>query len=267
MPKTYLPNYREFYEARPSTTAGETPPKPSGRPADEGDDHTAREALADLLGLPSVGLTIVGARIVGRGSRASADLYLSDSTEINFETLRDFGTPRILGLEIAAAAGARPTLKAQQALEAVVLLRRISERRESFTRDQVAFEWGASFLQSARALEVDMNNREARWEAFSELERIEPRAAAREQATSLARASAVLMHTDGSRFVRSGWFFDYVRAQDVSAGGNADIATRMERVGWSRRGGIGRIKATRKDFPGQLAWSFFEVPLGWEDGP
>jgi len=252
----------EFFEP-----PAQTPPKHAEAPAGGGDDREAREALAELLGLPSVGLTIAGARIVGRGSRASADLYLSDSTEINFETLRDFGTPRILGLEIAAAAGARPTLKAQQALEAVVLLRRISERRESFTRDQVAFEWGASFLQSARALEVDMNNREARWEAFSELERIEPRAAAREQATSLARASAVLMHTDGSRFVRSGWFFDYVRAQDVSAGGNADIATRMERVGWSRRGGIGRIKATRKDFPGQLAWSFFEGPLGWEVGP
>jgi hypothetical protein len=110
-----------------------------------------------------------------------------------------------------------------------------------------------------------MSNRDARWAAFSELDRIDPRTVAWEEATSLAHASVVLVHTDGSRFVRTGWFFDYVRAQDLSAGGNADIAIRMERVGWQRRGTHGRIKATRKGFPGQLAWSFFEVPAGWED--
>lgn len=250
----------EFFEP-----PAQTPPKHAEAPAGGGDDSEAREALAELLGLPSVGLTIVGARIVGQGSRASADIYLSNGEAITFESLREFGTLRTLAWEIAVATGAKPVLKAAQVIDALVLLRRIAARHESFTKDQLARDWGSVYLQSARTREVNMSDRDARWGAFSELDRIEPRAVARENMTSLAHASVVLVHTDGSRFVRTGWFFDHVRAQDVSAGGNADIATRMERVGWHRRGAHGRIKATRKDFPGQLAWSFFEAPRGWED--
>lgn len=206
----------EFYEA------------PQGRPwaperavaeptAGGGDDAAARDELAELLALPSVGLAIVGARIVGRGSRASADLYLSDGTEVNFESLREVAHATRLGVEVTACTGATPALKAPMAQKALALLRRISERRESFTRDQIAFDWGASYLQSARAVDVDMRSREDRWRAFSELERHDPRAVARDQAMPLERAGLVLEHTDGSRFVRTGWFFDSVRTQDVSA--------------------------------------------------
>lgn len=39
------------------------------------DPIAAAEQLADLLGLRDVGLSIRGARIVGRGARASADIF------------------------------------------------------------------------------------------------------------------------------------------------------------------------------------------------
>jgi hypothetical protein len=251
----------EFYEGPLERSA-----KATSRFSDGVQDHKATEDLAQLLGLPSVGLTIVGARIVGKGSRASADLYLSDGSEVTFETLRDFANPTRLAVEIAACTGATPSLKAPMALRAMALLRSISERRESFTADQIAFDWGATYLQSASTLEADMNDREGRWRAFSELERHDPWSVSRERGGTLAHAGKVLVHMGGTRFVRCGWFHSYVRTMDASAGGNADIAQRMERIGWLRRGTRGRIKATRQGFPGQLAWSFFEVPKSWEDG-
>src|SRR5688572_4921663 len=81
------------------------------------DAIAAAELLTELLGLADIDLTIRGARIVGRGSRASADLYLSDGTEVTFETLRDFANPTRLALELAACTGATPTLKAPQAIK------------------------------------------------------------------------------------------------------------------------------------------------------
>ncbi len=250
---------RDFYEPRQS------PQEEAHRAPGAADDPAAREELAELLGLPDVSLGIVGARIVGRGSRASADLYLSNGEEVTFDSLREFAHPTRLAVEITACTGATPTLKAPMAQKALALLRRISDRRETFTQDQVAIDWGVTYLQSAPVVEVNMRSREDRWRAFSELERHDPYAMAKEQAVSLAHAGRVLRHTDGSRFVRCGWFHSFARTQDVSAGGNADVAARMERVGWQRRGNRGRIKATREGFPGQLQWSFFEVPAGWED--
>jgi hypothetical protein len=190
---------------------------------------------------------------------------ISDGSEVTFESLREFAHPTRLAVEMTACTGATPALKAPMAQKALALLRRISERRESFTRDQVAVDWGVTYVQSATVIEVDMANREDRWRAFSELERHDPYATGREQGISLAHAGRVLRHTDGSRFVRCGWFHSFARQQDVSAGGNADVAVRMERVGWQRRGTRGRIKSTREGFPGQLQWSFFEIPAGWEE--
>lgn len=79
--------------------------------------------LAGLLGLPSVGLAVTGARIVGRGSRASADLSLSDDTTITFDSLRDFANPRVLAVEVTACTGATPALKPARAQQALALLR------------------------------------------------------------------------------------------------------------------------------------------------
>src|SRR5688572_22695021 len=54
-----------------------------------GDTALARRELETLYGLPAVHLRITGARIVGRGSKASVDIYLSDDSTIMFESIRD----------------------------------------------------------------------------------------------------------------------------------------------------------------------------------
>jgi hypothetical protein len=228
------------------------------------DPIRAAEQLTALLDLSSVGLAIRGARIVGRGSRASADLHLSDQTTITFESLRDVANPSLLTLEVAACTGATPQLKKPQAIRAIALLRALAEHYETFTADQVARDWGTSYLQTAAELPVDLSDQAARWEAFCHLERTRPVETARAENVSIAQGSAVLRHVDGTRLVRCGWFRDAIRAQDAMVS-PPELAHRMLRVGWRRRGADGRIKASRPGHDGRLIWTFYEIPAGWED--
>lgn len=225
------------------------------------DPIAAAEQLAALLDLPSVGLTIRGARIVGKGSRASADLYLSNGETIMFESLREIAMPGRLALEIAAYTGATPKLKGPQAVQAVSLLRALAEHQESSSIDDHSIEWGVNYLQSAATHEVDMNDQAARWDAFCTLQRLDP--ASNGHTDSVAKASIVLIDTDGSRLVRCGWFRLHVKGEDNSVSPQ-EIAHRMKRVGWRRRGSHGRIKATRPGFSGVLGWDFYIVDAGWE---
>jgi hypothetical protein len=100
--------------------------------------------------------------------------------------------------------------------------------------------------------------------AFSELERRDPVASAREERTTVAKASLVLRHHDGTRFVRAGWFRAHVRHEDVTVSPH-EIAQRMERVGWERRGQEGKIKAPRPDLPGAVIFRFYTVAASWEE--
>jgi hypothetical protein len=227
------------------------------------DPMSAAEQLAALLDLGTVGLSIRGARIVGRGARASADLRLSDGSEITFEALRDVANPTRLAVEVAACTGATPKIKAPGALRAVALLRALAEHEEDFTADQLAIDWATSFLQSAARLDVDMNDQAARWEAFCALERTDPHARSRENGGNIAAACTVLLHTDGVQLVRCGWFRAHARGEDPGASAQ-EIAHRALRAGWQRRGTRGAIKATRPGHRGQLVWSFYTVPVGWE---
>jgi hypothetical protein len=211
----------------------------------------ARDELEQLWGIDKVGLKIVGARIVGRGSRASADVYFDDGSEITFESVREAARPSTLLPELAACVGALPGLKQQQALKAVTLLRRIAEHQITFSEDEIARDWGTSYLQTAEALDLDMSDQAQRWAAFEALNR-------RTEGQLVLRH-----HDDGTRYVRCGWYRDHIRMHDgaVSA---LDVAHRMERVGWLRRGTHGRIKATCPNRPESLVWTFYEVPDGWE---
>jgi hypothetical protein len=225
-------------------------------------------ALAELdaiLDLPAHGLAVRAARIVGRGARASADLRLSDGTTVEFESVRDLGNAPRLRLELAAQAGVAPKLKPEQAIRLVVLVRAIADHEVGFTADDVARDWGMTYLQAAQVLDLDLSDQRARWAAFHHLSTIEPAFERNAGRGSVAAASVVLRHQDGSRYVRCGWFRAHVRAEDSIAA--TEIAHRMQRVGWHRRGATGRIKATNPSRPNSLAWSFFTVPDGWEAQP
>lgn len=240
--------------------AGEPPPAPVGPDG----KAAALEALSDLLGLGDDYPVVSGARVVGKGGSASADLYLSDGSAIEFERLRDVGKPGLLAVEIAATTGATPKLTGPLALRAVSLLRAVAEHEVAYTGDELARQWGTDFLQEAVTLDVDMADQEQRWGAFAALDQLDPVAARNTgEAGSIARACRVLRDYEGWRYIRTGWFRAHVRAEDPIS--NTELANRMQRVGWTRPGASGRIKATRPDMPGSLVWTFYVVPLGWEN--
>ncbi len=227
------------------------------------DPMTAAEGIAGILDLGSVGLHVTGARIVGRGGSASADLYLSDGSAIVFERLRDAGKATTLAVEVAACTGATPKISGPQALRVVALLRALADHEAAFDADELAREWGTSFLQEAVTVDLNMADQAQRWAAFVELGKIDPVALrAAGEAPSIAAASRVLRHEDGTRYVRTGWFRSHVRGEEAIS--STELANRMRRVGWHRRGDTGRIKATRVDLPGELVWTFYRVPKDWE---
>ena len=224
----------------------------------------AAEQLTALLDLESVGLGVRGAVIYGRGATASVDLHLSDDTKVAFESFRDVGTASRLALELAATCGATPKLNNQQALRAVALIRTLGEHRAQVTDDERAVGWGIEYLQSAQTIDVDLSDQGARWEAFSRLN-IEPYLDSRASSKPYAAATIVLRSVDGSRLVRCNWFRAYVRSEQDSTVSPRQIASRMERIGWERRGTEGRIKATCPNRAETLTWAFWSVPAGWED--
>jgi NrS-1 polymerase HBD domain len=228
-----------------------------------GGEPTPAARLTELLALASVGLHITGARIVGRGGGASADLYLSDGTEITFEKLRDFAKPQVLRIEVIATTGAKPKLNGERAADALVLLRQVAEHQATATADDHAIDWGLTFLQDADSIEVDINDQGGRWAAFELLGGREPMFAAREAATGYAKACVVIVGTDGTRYVRTGWLRAHVRESDPGIS-PPEIAQRMVRVGWHLRGSHGRIKASAPMRAASRVWTFYEVSSDWE---
>ncbi len=229
-------------------------------------DEEAFEPLAelnDLLEL-AVGQAITGARLIGPGGDAAVFLTLKDGTEMTFASVRDMTRPANLLAELAVSTGARPKLNQARALDAVALIRKVAVHVASMDQADQAVEWGVGFLQAAAVLDVDLYDQAERWGAFSHLKDIDPRARHRETNVSVAAASVVLRHVDGSRLVRTDWLAAHLRVIEPRVT-PAQLAVQMQRVGWLRRGTHGRWKATRPGMPGQLNWAFWLVPAGWED--
>jgi len=230
-------------------------PEPEAAPIDQ---------LTDLLGLPDVGERVLGASIYGNGSGASVEIPLSNGETMTLETLRDCASPTMLSAELVACSGAIPKITRADALRAVALLRKVAARTETASANDHAIEWGASFLQAAEVIDVDIADQIERWGAFSLLAERDPWAMARNFGGTPASHSTVIRCVDQTCLVRTGWFQSHVRTLDANVG-LQQVAQRMARVGWTKRGRRGRIKATPPDRAGQLAWAFFIVPPGWQD--
>jgi len=230
------------------------------------DPISAAEQLEALWDLQSIGRTIRGARWIGKGPASTVDVHLDDGSTITFEKVADIANATRLAMVLVSYVGATPKLKAPQAIQSVALLRVLAEHEDTLTADHVSREWGITYLQNAPTQAVDVNDQAARWSAFCALRSVEPVIASQQQAITIAAASVVLVHTDGTRLVRCGWFRAHAKAEDPGASPQ-EIAHRMLRVGWQQRGAHGRIKATCPGRTGSLVWTFYAVPAGWEDQP
>lgn len=220
------------------------------------DDRFAE--LEKLLALDTVGVTITRAALTGRGARASAQIWLSNGEELEFDTLREMAKPAVLRVELAACAGATPAKMTQdRAVAAIAVLRDLARHEKAISDDDLAIEWGSSYLQIARPLDVNLADTADRWEAFCDLRALD------EGRAEGAAMTAVLIDRDDSRYVRTGHFYPYVRALEPGMS-EARITQRMLRIGWGKRGASGRIKATRPGLQGTIGWNFLIVPPGWD---
>lgn len=223
------------------------------------DPVSVPEQLDVLLGLPSVGMSVRAARIFGQGSRATVELDVSNGETLVWETIRDMTRPANLTAEVVACTGACPILKPPQAFRVVSLVRMLAQHSEAVSDNSVAVDWGMDYLQAADVLDLDMNDRRQRWDAFSRLN---------DHVSHVSHQAApwgvlVLRHTSGIKYVRSGWFLTYAKTCDSLS--PETLGKRMMRVGWIRTGKEGRVKATHPAFPRHRSFNFWIVPAGWEE--
>jgi hypothetical protein len=221
------------------------------------------EQLTAKLKLAAVGRRVIAARVVGRGSRASVDIYL-DEGEIHFERFGDLCTARKLNIELITSVGANPKADNAAAAEIAQLVRTVAEHQETATADDIALEWGVAFLREATVLDVNLDDQGERWGAFAGLRECSPWGLAQMSGGTIAQHSLVLRHSSGERLIRASWFHSHVRTRESGVGA-PEVAERMVRVGWTRRGGRGRVKASHPSRPESLAFAFHIVPEGWED--
>jgi len=240
------------------------PPKQVAALGQQDDLEDARRELEELLALPSVGLRLTGGRIIGDGADAQVILALSDGSELVFRSLMDMAKPQNVNARVVATTGARPKLDVPGALDAVALVRQYATTVRTMSETDDAIEWGVAFLREAALIDVDLDHQGDRWGNFHALAEIDPRRLHRETGQSIASASRVLRHRDGSRLVSADWFRAYVRSIEPRIT-PAQLAIVMQRVGWVRRGREGRWKATEPNGPGQLNRAFWLVPAGWDD--
>ena len=225
-------------------------------------DFDAHEQLAQLLGLDLVGVKVVGANLYGQGGAATLTVALSNGNTLEFDPARTMVRPQTLVAELAVAAGVTPELKQPQAVNALAIACSIAKTHRHMTEADQARDWGLQYLQGAATVAVDTTDQVQRWGAWQHLSEHDPWSRAREEGSDLARAGKVLQDRDDTKLVRSGWLLAFVRtiAPRVS---HIRLPVLMEQAGWQAPR---RVKATSPRSPETLAWRFYTVPAGWEDG-
>ena len=211
------------------------------------DDAVATfDDLSSGLGLSAINKRVDMVRMFGRGSNAIAHIFLDNDERIVLDPVGKFTTAPKLNAELALQAGAKPKLK--EVSDVLVSLYKLADHLETVNAEDRAADLGAEYLTHAVLGEVDMSDQESRWKAFHVLER------------ALCSHETVLEDSKtGIRYVRIGWFAEYVR----NRGAVADTVLRsMTAVGWEKRGAEGQIKAT-SSLGTTKRLRFFEVPKGW----
>lgn len=236
----------------------------NGKPTGE----SMSAGLTEALGLAEKGLRVVSADVFGRGPNASVDVRLDDGSKLTFERFSDIAKPAVLSSYLVTLTGIYKPFKGAEAGEIAATIYQLAKHHGAAEEDGIARELGSEYLRVAPVLAVDMTDQAERWRAFAALGRLEPTRDAGEDrsAAALAAAGTVLMDTtSGTRYVRTGWFQSYVKREVGGVYSPAALAVGMLRVGWTRRGSEGLIKATNRTDGRSLSWAFYVIAAGWPD--
>ena len=234
------------------------------------DSGDLRLVLTDLLGFAEHDREVDSAAIYGRGPKAAVDLRLVGGETISFEAYADICTGSRLSTMLATTASVNRGFTNEQARRVACLIRWLAERHEQNSEDADLLELGREYRRVAPREVIELDVQSSRWRGFSALSVRDPISEAGEHASALAIACKAPMLVDrasGVELIRTGWFRQYVRREVGGVYGPAQLATRMERVGWRRPGREGRIMARCPTDDRSLVWSFYVVEPGWGAGP
>ena len=220
------------------------------------------ERLTKDLHAAQVGLTVVDVR--ASGNRMA--IVFSDGTELTARAEQIAMASR-LGAELATTIGIATDLSTLQARRVAALVRRYAGRTNEAREQEQAITWGIEFLQLAETRPFDFTDQKSKFGTWRELDDHDPddKTSSR-SAEAYARKSIVAVdNTTGIRYVRAGWFQEYVRRTGATQQ-PADVLGLMVDVGWQRKGSKGRIKATDPSgLHDPVRVPFYLVPAGWEN--
>jgi hypothetical protein len=234
------------------------------------DAPTMRKRLATLLGFAEAGVDVRWIRMVGNGSTAAVEIGLSNELVIFTERFGDLWTPAGLSKFVTQNTGVRVVgVKKDEAEEANALIRRLARLEHATTTADLGRDHAGDFLRDAPVGEFALNDQASRYDAFVELDELNPVKALEDAdlfgPTSIAAASKVLRDAPtGDRYVHCGHLFADVRRRG-QVGHPAELARRMELAGWTRRGKSGRIKATPPHGLGRpVVIPLWRISADWE---
>lgn len=230
-------------------------------------DHAA--ALTALLRLDSIGRKVTSASIFGRGPDALVDVHLDNGERIAFARFADITKPSMLNPTLITTLGVAAGLTGPEAAQVAVTVHKLARHHDQADEDSVVREYGVEFLRFSPSIDLAMLDQRERWDAFTALSRMNPASDAGEDRSAAAYAACgtVLIDTaTETRYVRAGWFQQYVKREAGGLYNPTRLVQSMLRVGWERPNTQGRVKATDPDAARQLAWPFFTVAARWEDG-
>jgi hypothetical protein len=239
-----------------------------GTPAED----DLRVVLSDLLGLTERGRHVEAAAIYGRGPKATVDLRLAGGEVIGFDSYADICNGTRLSAVLATTASVNQPFKSEDARRIACLVRWLAERHEEDAEDEALVELGREYRRVAPREVIDLDMQADRWRGFSLLSTRDPVREAGEHASALAVACQAPMLVDRAssvELIRTGWFRQYVRRELGGVYGPAQLATRMERLGWRRPGREGRIIARCPTDTARppLIWTFYVVEHDWGTTP
>jgi hypothetical protein len=244
---------------------------PRGGPAGDR-DRDARErnqqlcaALADAIKITAADLQVTGAELHGRGLSAVGAIHLDNGVSIEIDRYAQLNQPAALAGLVSFYTGVGESFTKDQCSKVAGLVSRLAAHQNEIGANEIAGDWGHSFLYAAPVLDANLSDQHERYGAWNRLADIDPVALSKENHLSVAKNSYVIRDVDGTRYVHSGWFHSHVTRDLHGLIGSPELIGRMCRIGWGRRRGRGRIKATEPRTGNVLFLPFLLVPVGWEN--
>lgn len=260
----YNASVRQAY-GRTARKPWDRAPRPERQSLSQDAFETLRRELTARLQLAKADLTVTGTEMTGKTASAIVRIHLSNGAAIEVERFADVFSPAKFKPCVVGIIGRSVNLSGEDCGEIAALIVQLSEHGQDLSLRDDARDWGVAFLTRAEVLDVDMDDPVSRWHAFSDVKERDPIAIARQTGLSVASKSLVLLGRNGLRYVHSNWFAAHVRRDTTTTIANDALIARMLDVGWQRRSGRGRIKATNPRMVGELQFPFYIVAEGWED--